>query len=821
MDAFLLDLRYSLRSLWRDKGFAATVVLTFSVCIAANTALFAIVNGVVLRPLPVPDASSILIMSNDYPKAGVAGSNNSASGDYFDRLREMTAFETQAMFHDRNQTVELNASPQQIHGMLVTPSWFKLLRVSPMLGRAFRDDEGEVGRDQEVILSHGLWKQLYAGDKSAVGRSLRISGRPFTVVGVMPPNFDFIDPEVRLWMPLAFTPEEKTVHHSNNWYHIGRLKRGASLQQAQAQVDTLNNENLERFPELKELLINAGFNTKVKPLQDMLTSGVKGTLYLLWGGAFLVLLIGGLNIANLALARLALRRKEIATRIALGAGRVHVIRQLVLENLGLAFLGGIGGLALGAGVLRALNNIGLEHFPRAGEVHVDMTVVLVSVALSLVAGLFVGLFPIAGTSRIGISDALREESRSGTRGKKSRSVRQLLVAAQIGFAFALLVGAGLLLASFRVLLHVDPGFNPDDVVSASIALPKSRYPKAEALRDFMSRALPAIRAIPGVSFAGATEAIPLGGNHNDSVILAEGYQMKAGESLISPLNISVTPGYFEALGISIIGGRSFDDRDNEPAPRVIVVDERLARHFWPNSDPIGRRMYFPGDPKDLLKIDQHTVWYTVVGIARTLRYENLDDSGAIVGAYYLPNAQQPASNFTFAVKTSADLTSVVHALRAEISRLDPDLAIFDVHSMSERIDLSLSSRRTSMLLANAFGGIALFLASLGIYGVLAYLVAQRTREIGIRVALGSSRTGILRLVLGEGFQMVAIGFVLGIIAATSLQRAVASEIYGVRPLDPLVLAIVMALLAIVALAACAIPARRAMRVDPMVAVRYE
>jgi putative ABC transport system permease protein len=485
------------------------------------------------------------------------------------------------------------------------------------------------------------------------------------------------------------------------------------------------------------------------------------------------------------------------------------------------FLGGIGGLALGAGVLRALNNIGLKHFPRAGEVHVDMTVVLVSVALSLVAGLFVGLFPIAGTSRIGISDALREESRSGTRGKKSRSVRQLLVAAQIGFAFALLVGAGLLLASFRVLLHVDPGFNPDDVVSDSIALPKSRYPKAEALRDFMNRALPAIRAIPGVSFAGATEAIPLGGNHNDSVILAEGYQMDTGESLISPLNISVTPGYFEALGISIIGGRSFDDRDNEPAPRVIVVDERLARHFWPNSDPIGRRMYFPGDPKDLLKIDQHTVWYTVVGIARTLRYENLDDSGAIVGAYYLPNAQQPASNFTFAVKTSADLASVVHALRAEISRLDPDLAIFDVHSMSERIDLSLSSRRTSMLLANAFGGIALFLASLGIYGVLAYLVAQRTREIGIRVALGSSRTGILRLVLGEGFQMVAIGFVLGIIAATSLQRAVASEIYGVRPLDPLVLAIVMALLAIVALAACAIPARRAMRVDPMVAVRYE
>jgi putative ABC transport system permease protein len=359
------------------------------------------------------------------------------------------------------------------------------------------------------------------------------------------------------------------------------------------------------------------------------------------------------------------------------------------------------------------------------------------------------------------------------------------------------------------------------VVSASIALPKSRYSKNETRRDFMNRALAAIRTIPGVSSAGATEAIPLGGNHNDSVILAEGYQMKPGESLISPLAIAVTPGYFDTLGIPILRGRDFTDRDNDTAPRAIVVDERLARHFWPASDPLGRRMYFPGDPKDLLKIDQHTQWMTVIGVARALRYENLDDSGATVGAYYVPNSQWPSGNFTFALKSSADPASTVRSLRDQTARLDRDLALFDIHSMSERIDLSLASRRTSMLLANAFGGVALFLASLGIYGVLAYLVAQRTREIGIRVALGSSRTGILRLVLREGFQLVAIGLALGIIAVASLQRAVASEIYGVRPLDPLVLASVMALLAIVALAACAIPARRAMRVDPMVALRYE
>jgi len=821
MDALLLDLRYSLRSLWRDKGFAATVIVTIAVCIAANSALFAIVHGVILRPLPVPDAKSILIMSNDYPNAGVAGSNNSASGDYYDRLREMTVFESQALFHDRNQTVELNGSPEQIHGMVITPSWFKLLRVSPALGRAFAEEEGEIGRDQVVILSHGLWQQLYAGDKTVLGRTLRLSGKPFTIVGVMPRNFNFIDPDVRLWIPLAFTPAEKTVHHSNNWYHVGRLKPSATLQQAQAQVNALNNENLERFPEMKELLINAGFHTAVKPLQDMLTAGVKGTLYLLWGGAFLVLLIGGLNIANLALARLALRRKEIATRIALGAGRAQITRQLLLENLGLASLGGLAGLALGTGVLRGLNSIGLEHFPRAGEVRIDSTVVLVSIALSLVAGLLIGVFPLAGISRIGINEALREESRSGTGGKRSRSIRQLLVAAQIGFAFALLMGAGLLLASFRVLLHVDPGFNPRGVVSASVALPRSRYPNDEGRRNFMNRALPAIRAIPEVSNAGATEAIPLGDNHDDSVILAEGYQMKPGESLISPLNISVTPGYFETLGISIVKGRSFTDRDNETAPHVIIVDERLARHFWPNGEPMGRRMYFPEDPKDLLKVNERTVWYTVVGVARSLRYENLDDSGAIVGAYYLSNSQHPTNSFTFALKTAGDPGSILHGLRAEIARLDPDLALFDIHSMSERIDLSLASRRTSMLLANAFGAVALFLASLGIYGVLVYLVAQRTREIGIRVALGSTRTGILGLVLREGSKLVAIGFALGIVGAVSLQKAVANEIYGVRPFDPLVLFGVMAVLTAIALLACAVPARRAMRVDPMVALRYE
>lgn len=821
MEALLLDLKFAWRSLWRSKGFTFTVLLTFAMCIAANTLLFAIVHSVVLRPLPVPEASSILLMSNEYPKAGVVGLNQSSSGDYFDGLREVTAFESQAIFKERDQTVELNGLPQRMHGMAVTPSWFTLLRINPALGRPFTEEEGEPGHEQEVILSHGLWEQLYGGDKTAIGKQLRISGQPYAVVGVMPANFDFIDPEVRMWIPIAFAPRDRLSHHSNNWYYIGRLKPGATIEQVQAQVAAVNGENLERFPEFKQIVMNAGFHTVVRPLQDMVTGGVKKTLYLLWGGAILVLLIGGLNVANLALTRLSLRRKEIATRIALGAGRSQLMRQLILENLGLALLGGIGGIAVGAGLLRVLGAVALKSLPRAGEVHIDGVVVLVALGLAGIAGLFVGLFPLASVSKIGINDALHEDSRTGTTGKKTRNVRQLLVAAQVGFAFALLMGAALFLASFQKLLQVDPGFRPEGVVTASVSLPRLKYTNREDLRNFLNRAVPAVRTLPGVTVAAATDIIPLGGEHSDNVLIPEGHQMSPGESVVSPIHVDVTPGYFEAMGIQIVKGRSFTERDNESSLHVVIVDERLAQRFWPGRDPIGLRLYLPTNFKDFLSTDEHTDWLTVVGVARTLRYEHIDDAHPPVGACYFPFAQDSASNVTFVAKTFGDTDSTVRELRTEMLHIDPDLAVFDAHSMSDRIDLSLSSRRTAMLLADAFGGAALFLATLGIYGVLAYLVAQRTREIGIRVALGSTRASILKLVLREGLEMVVAGLTVGIIGAGFLQKGIASEIYGVRALDPLVLGSVVTLLVVVALAACALPARRAMHVDPIVALRQE
>jgi len=559
-------LRQATRSLARDKSFTLTVVVTIAVCIAANTAIFAVVNSVLLRPLPVPDAGSILVMANRYPKAGADFGYNSATGDYYDRMRDVHVFSEQALFRSGGRTIEIQGTPQRITGMQATPSLFRLLRVPPAYGRAFTDAEGEPGADQEAILSDGLSRELFGGPEAALGRNVRMNGQPYRVVGVMPAGFNFIDPEVRVWTPAAFTPAEREVHHSNNWHNIGRLKPGATLQQAQAQVDALNRANLDRFPAFKELLINAGYHTVVLPLEDMLVSQVRSALYLLWGGAAFVLLIGAVNVANLVLARTATRRKEFATRLALGAGTGRLMRQLVTESILVALAGGAAGTALGAALLRALAHSGIETLPRAAEVRVDGVVAVVMLATAALIGIAMGIIPSLQVVRARVNDVLREESRSGTGGRRARRVRQVLVVAQVGLAFVLLGGAGLVLASFRQLLRVDPGFDVHGVVTAATSVPQSLYPKDADARILMDRALDAIRSIPGVIAAGATTTIPWGGSHNDSVILAENYIMKPGESVISPEQVTVTPGYFEAMHIPMVAGRPFDRRDSDTRP---------------------------------------------------------------------------------------------------------------------------------------------------------------------------------------------------------------------------------------------------------------
>ncbi len=819
MPALLRNFRLAVRSLVADKGFTITVLLTIAICIAANTATFAVVDSVLLRPLPFSDAGSIVLMANRYPKAGADSGYNSASGDYYDRLRAIHVFSEQALFRTTGKTIEIAGTPQRLTGMSATPSLFRLLRVKPAFGRAFTDAEGEPGNEHRAILSDGLSRQLFGGPAAALGREVRMSGQPYTVVGVMPARFLFMDPDVRVWLPAAFTAEEREVHHSNNWQNIGRLKPGATIQQAQAQIEALNRVNLERIPSLKPLLIAAGFHTVTVPLEDMLVSQVRGSLYLLWGGAALVLLIGAVNVANLALARSTLRRKEFATRLALGAGASRLTAQVVTENLLTALAGGAAGAALGAVALRALLEHGFENLPRAGEVRVDGIVTLAMLGAAALVGIVVGLVVSAGVARAPLNEVLREESRAGTGGRRSRHARQALVVAQVALAFVLLAGAGLLLASFRQLLHADPGFDVKDVVTASTSVPESQYPKDADARSLMDRALAAIRGIPGVEAAGATTTIPWGHNHSDSVILAEGYLMKPGESVISPEQVNVTPGYFEAMRIRMAAGRVFDARDRESAPGAIIVDERLARHFWPGQNPIGRRMYFPQDIRDLLKTDAHTKWITVVGIAKPVHTADLEGNANPVGTYYLPYAQNVSRGYSLAIRTAAGSGPILRELRERFAAVAPNLALFDAHTMEERGDLALASRRAALTLSMAFSGLALFLSAIGIYGVLAYLMTQRRRELGIRGALGCTAAGVVRLVMGEALRLVAAGLIFGAAGCALLRPVVAGELYGVKPLDPLVMAAVVAALAAVALAASAAPAWRAARVDPAAVLR--
>jgi predicted permease len=727
----------------------------------------------------------------------------------------------QAMFRSDKETLSLESTPQQMTGMAVTPSFFAVLGTNPARGRAFTSEEGEIGGEMKVILSDSLWHSLYGGADNVLGQQVRLSGRSFTVVGVMPPGFNFIDPEARFWIPLAFSASAKTTRHNNNWHNIGRLAPGATVAQVQAQVDAINAANLDRFPQFRELLINAGFHSVVRPVREMVVKDVAGSLYLLWGGAVLVLAIGAVNLANVAVARWTTRRREVATRLALGGSRTQLLRQFLSESILISVAGGFMGILLAYALLRALAAMGLNHFPRAAEVHLDTTTVAIALALSLLVGLTIGVAPLSGLIRLPVSSVLHEDSRTRTSGLRARGSRQALVGAEIGFAFVLLTGAVMLLTSFRNLLSVDPGFHADRVVTASISIPRSRYPDDNSLRTFLTRALDEFRRSPGVVSVGATTVIPFGGNYSDSVIFAEGYAMKPGESVVSPMRSSVTPGYMESLKIPLLRGRYINDGDTETSERVVVVDENLARRFWPGRDPIGQRMYQPNNPNDLMKTDGNTQWLKVVGVVRTIKFEDLSGSAEHPGAYYFAFRQSPERNYTFAIRVAgadSDAASdrVERLLRSGVSRLDPELTIFDTHTLGERAELSVASRRTAVMLAMGFSLVALLLSAIGIYGVLAYLVTQRRREIGIRIALGSTSGGVLRMILREGFTLVGGGLLAGLIAFAILQRAMASQVYGVHPLNPVVIGSAAGVLGIVAFAACLAPARRATRVNPAI-----
>jgi len=821
MNTLFSDLRVGLRLLWRDRAFAITAGLTLAVCIGANTALFSVVRGVLLKPLWMPEADRVVMAGNMYPGAGVYEPLGAAVPDYFDRLREVTVFSEQALFRQDNRSIDKDGSPLRVEGLSVTPSFFRVAGVTPRLGRTFTDQEGEIGSEFEVVISDGFWRTQLGGDPSAVGRDIRLDGRAYTVIGVMPPQFRPTDDEKALWTPMTFTAEEKSDNsrHSNNAAYIARLKPGATVEQAQAQIDALNAANLDRFPQFKEVIVNARFRTVVNRLQDQMVKDVRPTLYLMWGGALFVLLIGCVNVTNLALVRSRARLKELATRLALGGGTVRIARQLAIEHLLLALGSAVVGIAIGYVALRAMDVVSLQALPRSQDIFLDTVVVLYTLAAAAAIGLVLGLIPMAAMLSANVLSVLREEGRTATTGRGAQSLRRGLVIAQVGCAFVLLIGAGLLFASFRRVLAVDPGFTTERVLTGAVVLPDSRYKEPDTQRRFIDDALRRVQALPGVTAAGVTDTIPLGNRASASAILAEGYKAQPGESFLAPAEVRVSSGYFEAIGVKLVAGRFFTDRDTATSTRVIIVDDRLARRFWPNQDPIGRRMYKPDDDaKDLTAVTDKTVFFTVVGVVAEMKLRNLTDGDNLVGAYFFPLTQEPQNDLTFVLKAAADPGTLSGALRREVAAVDSQLPVFEMQPMSYWTDRSLAKRRSPALLSIAFGFVALFLSAIGIYGVLAYLVTQRTKEIGIRVALGSTAWAVFQLVLREGLLLVAAGLAAGGIGSYLLRRTLESQLFGVRSSNPVVLVLVSVVLAAVALVACALPARRATKIDPLVAL---
>lgn len=807
------DLRYALKLLLSQKAFTAAALLTLALCIGANTAVFSVLNSVVLKPLPFEGADRLVTIYNSYPGAGVVRGGASAP-DYFDR-RGLPALEHVAMMQTRGLTIGESGRPERVEAMAVTPSFFRMLGVPALAGRTFVEEEGEPENEQRALLSWGLWQERFGGAPDAIGGTIRINDVAHTIVGVMPRDFVFQDPSVRLWVPLAFPPAVRVddARHSNNWTMVARLRPGATVEQAQQQIDALNRENADRTPQLRDLLAQVGFTTVVTDYRSELTRDVRGTLWLLQAGVVLVLLIGCVNIANLVLVRSTARHRELATRAALGAQPSRLARQLITESLVLALVGGALGVLVGWGAVRAFAAFAADRLPRGSEVSLDGTTLLVTLAALVGAGLLFSAVPIVRILRAELSSIIREEGRGGTASRGTTAWRGALVAAQVALAFTVLVGAGLAMTSFARTMAIETGFETEGRLTASVSLPLSRYPDETARRQFAERLLERARALPGVRAAAVTSVLPFGGEMNASAVFPEGYEPRPDEGLVAPVNSRVSEGYFEAMGIELQAGRTFNAGDRDGSAPVAIVDRELADRYWPGADPVGRRISqgVPDASEDL-------EFRTVVGVVEGVRVQQLTGDQP-VGHFYVPAAQWPASRWFIVLESQGREADLISPLRAAVAEMDPDLPIFDVRTMEERLARSVMTDRLRMLLLAAFGTLALFLAGIGLYGVLAYSVTQRSIEIGIRMALGSSAAAIFRMVVGQGARLIAIGLGIGIAASFALGGLVRGMLYGVEPRDPLVFVGVLTVLAGTALLACLIPARRAMRVDPAVAMR--
>jgi predicted permease len=812
MDTVLSDIRYSLRRLKSHPAFTTVVLLTLALGIGANTAIFSVVNTVLLRPLAYRQPDQLVTIQHHYPSLQLEAP---VSAPGFHAYRDDThSFAGVAVEASWAANLTGVGDPQRLRGSRVSGQYFATLGVPAAIGRTLLPEEDAPGRNHEVVLSDGLWKRLFGGQRNIVGTTISLNSEAYTVVGVMPPSFqDFWSHDVEIWTPLALTADNFVVgNFTTEWLELtARLRPGVTLAQAQrdmhAFADQLKRDHSEQFP--------PDWTLDVTSLNTIATGKIRPALLVLLGAVGFVLLIACANVANLLLARAAGRTKEVAIRGALGAKRWDIIRQLLTESVALSLIGGVIGLAIAYWSVRALVAMNPGNIPRIQELGLDGTVLLFTFAISIVTGVLFGVAPALQISRSDLQATLREGGR-GTSDRSGQRVRRVLVVAEVALALTLLIGAGLLVKSSARLAGVDPGFDPNNVLTFSLSLPQTTYPTDTATRAYFDAVLPRIAQVPGARAAGATSVMPFGGGWSTGGFNVEGYQ--------PPPNANgpwgdiriISPGFLDALKVPLLAGRRITLSDAEGPFRVAVVDEEFARRYYTSpAKALGKRLWRGSStPTD------STRYVTIIGVVGHAKHEGLDADPRV--QLYLPYQQTGGINrLDVAVRTAGDPTSYVGAIRNAIRSVDANEPMARVRTMDDLIAASMGQRRLSMVLLGVFAGLALLLSSVGIYGVMSYSVAQRTRELGLRMALGAKQRDVLALVVRQGMTLVLTGVAIGVVCALALTRVIANQLYAVRPTDPVTFVTVAALLSGIALAATLLPAWRATHVDPAVTLREE
>jgi putative ABC transport system permease protein len=811
MATFLQDIRYAFRTLGKSPGFTAIVVLTLALGIGANTAIFSVVDAVLLAPLPYSEPSRlVMVWISNVPRGDKIAP--ASGGDFAEWKSGNNVFSGMAASSDEIFTLTGAGEPQNVIGYQFSADYFRLLGAWPELGRTFLDEEDRSGGPDVVVLSDAIWRRAFSADPHIVGKSITLTGKPFTVVGVMPPNFKYPS-TVELWTPLALPTSFLTNYDDTPLRIMARLKPGVTLKQAQAQMDSIEQRIAHEHPQT-----DTGNSVTLVPLREEIAGDVKMPLLVLLGAVGFVLLMACANIAGLMLARAAGRRKEIAIRVALGASRGRLIRQFLTEGLALSLIGGTLGFLIASGATSVLlsifpTNIANLNIPQVTNIPMDVRVFAFTLFAAVFTGLLFGLAPVLSLKVAASADGLRGSGRSMTAGSGGLRLRSALVASEFALALVLLVGAGLLIGSFRNLLQGNLGFDADHIISAQLILSQNKYPPAQPQKpfEFANEVLTQIRRQPGVEYAAAADFMPLSGFWSAANFTVQGQPEPAPGQRPSAKSERVTPEYFRTMRIPLLKGRDFAEQDRKDAPQVVIVNETLAHQAFGSRDPIGERLNL-GDSK------KPDLWQ-IVGVVGDVHAFGLEEK--VRGTLFRPFAQDPVTVVAFVVRTSGPPSNLTSSVKQAIWAVDKDQPIYKIVGLDQLANESLALRRVSSVLLGAFSALALLLAGLGIYGVMAFSVAQRTHEIGVRMALGALPGSVLKMMAAYWMRVVIAGMAIGLAGALALSRVVARQLYGLKPTDALTFFSTTAVLAFIALVACYVPARRAMRVDPMVALRYE